>query len=193
MARGSWDGSVPPGWSGYVVGVMGELVARGAAPPGASLAVSSAVPMVRIVVIGGANRCRHRALSPMAGAMLSPATMVKVAHAAEYTHVGIRCGIMDQTIAVRARAGHALLLECGSGEFRHIPCGAGSCWFDTGARHEPDRGAHTTAVAPSVKRPWPCSRGRNPAVAPAGRLAVRPNPRPAPAAARAALARAMHW
>jgi len=137
VARVRWDDSLPSGWTGYVVGVMRELVARGAAPSGACLAVSSTVPVGAGLSSSAAlTVAATRALSAMAGTTLSPATLVKVAHAAEYTHVGVRCGIMDQTIAVRARTGHALLLECGSGEFYHIPLRGRFLLVDTGVRHD---------------------------------------------------------
>lgn len=33
------------------------------------------------------------------------------------------CGIMDQSIVVMARSGHAMLLDCRSGQVRHVPFG----------------------------------------------------------------------
>jgi galactokinase len=77
-----------------------------------------------------------RALASLAGAALSPRELVTVAHRAEHDHVGVHCGIMDQTIAVRARTDHALLIECATGRYRHIPMRARLLLVDTGARHD---------------------------------------------------------
>jgi galactokinase len=135
--RVRWDGPLPSGWSGYVVGVMRELTILGAAPDGARMAVASDVPVGAGLASSAAlTVAAGGALGALAGFALSPSELVTVAHRAEHEHVGVRCGIMDQTIAVRARAGHALLIECASGQYRHIPVRARLLLVDTGARHD---------------------------------------------------------
>ncbi len=135
--RVRWDGPLPAGWGGYVVGVMRELAALGAAPDGARLAVASDVPVGAGLASSAALAVAvGRALAALAGVALRPSELVTVAHRAEHEHVGVRCGIMDQTIAVRARAGHALLIECATGRNRHIPVRARLLLVDTGARHD---------------------------------------------------------
>lgn len=148
VSRVRWDGAMPDGWSRYVVGVQRELAARGRAPRGARLALASAVP-----VGGGLSSSAAltvstaRALADLAGAGLSPADLIDVAHRAEAVQVGVRCGIMDQTIAVRGRAGHALLIECGTGKTRAIPARARLLLFDTGVRHQLGDGAYNARRA----------------------------------------------
>ena len=137
VQRVPWNGRLPAGWAGYIVGVMRELAGRDAAPHGARVAVASAVPVGAGLASSAAlTVAAGRALAALAGVALSPAELVRVAHRAEHDHVGVRCGIMDQTCAVRARAGHALLIECATGRHRHIPVRARLLLVDTGARHD---------------------------------------------------------
>jgi len=142
------DGALPDGWAGYVVGVHRELATRGAAPLGVRLAVASDVP-----VGGGLSSSAAltvsvaRAFADLAGARLPVAELVTVAHSAEADQVGVRCGIMDQTIAARGRAGHALLIECATGRTRVIPVRARFLLFDTGVRHDLSKGAYNTRRA----------------------------------------------
>ena len=148
VTRARWDGMMPDGWARYVVGVQRELAARGSAPRGARLAVASDVP-----VGGGLSSSAAltvstaRALAELAGAHLAAADLIGVAHRAEANQVGVRCGIMDQTIAVRARAGHALLIECATGRTRAIPVQARLLLFDTGVRHQLGDSAYNTRRA----------------------------------------------
>ena len=55
------------------------------------------------------------------------------------SYAGVRCGIMDQTVVGRAKAGHALLLDCQSLSVTHVPIalkGYSFAVFDTGVRHK---------------------------------------------------------
>ncbi|MGH7612550.1 MAG: galactokinase family protein, partial [Gemmatimonadales bacterium] len=122
VQRVRWDGAVPSGWAAYVVGVMRELAAHAAAPPGARVTLASDVPVGAGLASSAAlTVSAARALAALAATRLSSADLVNIAYRAEHEHVGVRCGVMDQTIAVRARAGHALHLECATGRTRQIP------------------------------------------------------------------------
>jgi galactokinase len=80
-----------------------------------------------------------RAFLALAGRKLAPQALALACQESEHTYVGIRCGIMDQTVASRARPGHALLLDCLDLSVRHVPIQLeGWCFaaFDTGVRHE---------------------------------------------------------
>jgi galactokinase len=88
-----------------------------------------------------------RALALLAGVQLDPQDLIGVAHRAEVEHVGVHCGIMDQSIAVRARAGTAMLLECATGATRFVPLRARLLLVDTGARHELASSAYNTRRA----------------------------------------------
>jgi len=148
VTRVGWDAAVPPGWAGYAVGVMRELSRVGAAPGGARLALASDVAVGAGLASSAAlSVAMARALALLAGVQLDPRDLVGVAHRAEVEHVGVRCGIMDQSIAVRARAGTAMLLECATGAARFVPLRARFLLVDTGARHELASSAYNTRRA----------------------------------------------
>ena len=137
IERVRWDSRLPSGWAAYAVGVVRELVRAGVPLNGARVAVASDVPVGAGLSSSAAlSVAAARALTLLAGAHLDPLDLVGVAHRAEVEHVGVRCGIMDQSIAVRARAGHAMLLECATGAVRFVPLRARVLLVDTGARHE---------------------------------------------------------
>jgi len=140
VVRIRWQEELPKGWVAYIAGVMRELWALEAAPPGggARVAVASDVPV-------GAGLASSAALAVAAakalaalgrGAKLTGRQLAGVAFRAENDHVGVRCGVMDQTIAALAKKDHALLLECASLEVRHIPFRGGLLVVDTGVRHD---------------------------------------------------------
>jgi galactokinase len=148
----------------------------GRAPPGARLAVASNVPIGGGLSSSAAlTVSTAKALADLAGATLAIADLVGVAHRAEADQVGVRCGIMDQTIAARGRPGHALLLECGTGRTRLIPVRARFLLVDTGVRHQLGASAYNArraeceaalrilqATAPEVMQlaDWPVQRVR---------------------------------
>ena len=145
--RIDWRADRVSGWAAYVAGVMRELVAAGAAPPegGARVAVAGELPVGAGLASSAAlTVATAQAMAALAGAALTGRQIAGIAHRAEYRHVGVRCGIMDQTIAALAKPGHALLIECASGETRHISFGTRGqrlLLVDTGVRHELGKGA----------------------------------------------------
>ncbi|HEY6808760.1 MAG TPA: galactokinase family protein, partial [Gemmatimonadales bacterium] len=127
------------GWGRYLVGVVRELAARGvvAADFGARVAVASDVPVGAGLASSAAlTVAATRALAALSGAALAPRTVADVAFHAEYDHVGVRCGRMDQTIAVLGRRGHALLFDCATLETAQIPFAGHLLLVDTRVRHE---------------------------------------------------------
>jgi len=131
------------GWGGYVAGVMRELVAAGAAPAdGVRIAVASDVPIGAGLSSSAAlTVATAKALATLARVPLSARQIAGIAFRAEHDHVGVRCGIMDQTIAALATPGHALLIECASAETRQIPFRGRLLLVDTGVRHDLATGA----------------------------------------------------
>lgn len=137
VERVRWDSGVPSGWAGYAVGVTRELMRAGVALGGVRVAVASDVPVGAGLSSSAAlSVALARALALQAGVQLAARDLIGVAHRAEVEHVGVHCGIMDQSIAVRARAGTAMLLECATGAVRFVPLRARLLLVDTGARHE---------------------------------------------------------
>jgi len=143
VVRVRWQEQLPAGWTAYVAGVLRELWAAHALPAGgdtgARVAVTSDVP-------AGAGLASSAALTvsvakALGAAKLTGRQLAGIAFRAEQDHVGVRCGVMDQTIAALAKPGHALLLECASLEVRHIPFKGRLLLVDTGVRHELRNGA----------------------------------------------------
>lgn len=129
-------------WTDYLVGVIRELRAVRAAPPGAEIAVATNLPIGAGLSSSAAlTVAAARALSLLAGKRLSPGALVEVAFRAEYRQVGVRCGRMDQTIATHGRSGSALLFDTASGELRQVPF-RGRLWIiETGVSHRLTGGA----------------------------------------------------
>jgi len=132
------------GWGAYIAGVMRELVALGAAPAegGARISVAGDLPVGAGLASSAAlTVAAARALSLLAGMRLGPRQLAGVAFRAEYDHVGVRCGLMDQMSAALAQPGKALLLECASLAARHIPIAGRLLLVDSGVRRELAAGA----------------------------------------------------
>jgi galactokinase len=129
-------------WSDYIVGVVRELRALGAAPPGAEIAVATTLPIGAGLSSSAAlTVATAKALSLLAGRRLSPAELAEVAFRAEYHQVGVRCGRMDQTIAAHGQRRSALLFETATGTLQRVPF-SGRLWIvETGLSHRLTGGA----------------------------------------------------
>lgn len=109
-------------WTDYVLGVVLMLDRAGYPLRGADLMLHSSVPL-------GAGMSSSAALEVSVGfALLAesglPVDLVELAlccQKAENDFVGMRCGIMDQFISCHGVAGHAVLLDCRSLDFRSVP------------------------------------------------------------------------
>ena len=135
VVRVKWQEELPKGWAAYVAGVLRELWALEAMPPNGSarVAVASDVPVGAGLSSSAALAVSvAKALAPK----LTPRQIAGVAFRAEHDHVGVRCGVMDQTISALAKRDHALLFECASLAASHIPFNARLLLVDTGTRHD---------------------------------------------------------
>lgn len=116
-------------WSNYVRGVLDVLQEEGYALRGMDLAVTGNVPQ-------GAGLSSSAALETATASIVSalcdleiePVRMARLAQRAENRFVGVQCGIMDQFVSRLGRHAHALLIDCRSFEYRHIP------WLSTRLR-----------------------------------------------------------
>jgi galactokinase len=109
------------GWGRYVAAVTAELAAAGRPavgfhgrvesdlPPGAGLASSAALEAAVAL-----------ALATTAGFTLGPLDLAQLCRRAEERAVGVPCGLMDQAASLLALREHALLLDCGSLEYRDV-------------------------------------------------------------------------
>jgi galactokinase len=106
------------GWLRYVIAVAEELGVtagfRGRVvsdlAAGAGLASSAALEVAVAL-----------ALCDSAGLELDRLELAEACRRAEERAVGVPCGLMDQAASLLARTGHALFLDCGTREHRHVP------------------------------------------------------------------------
>jgi galactokinase len=130
------------GWAAYPAGVAWALREAGhRLAGGASLAIDSDLPRGAGLSSSAALECATAlALAGLYGLDLPRPELAALAWRAENDFVGVPSGIMDQSASLLGRAGHALLLDCRSGETSDVPldpAGAGLelIIIDTGARH----------------------------------------------------------
>nr|WP_202387625.1 galactokinase [Nocardioides flavescens] len=120
-----WEGTLDeaasaPGWAGYAAGVLWALREAGHAVPGVDLVVDSRVPLGAGLSSSAALECAvGAAAAGLLGLDLADEgvreALVAAGMRAETEVVGAPTGGMDQTVAVRGEAGHALLIDFGPG------------------------------------------------------------------------------
>ena len=124
---GAADVGAGPDFGRYVRGVLAAL-ARSQDPGrewlGFDLTLESTLP----VAAGLSSSAALEGATAMAALAVnridpSPEELVEACHWAENEFVGLACGVMDQSICIHGRPGHAMLLDCGDGSRRHIPLG----------------------------------------------------------------------
>jgi galactokinase len=110
------------GWAGYVAGVAWALREAGHDVPGARLDLTSDVPVGAGLSSSAALECAVlAALTDLGGVSLEGMERARLARRAENDYVGVPCGIMDQAASTLAVEGHALFLDCRTGETEHVP------------------------------------------------------------------------
>ena len=109
-------------WANYVRGVVQMLRQRGLALQGAELAIAGDVPQgAGLSSSASLEVAVLQALNTLQGLQLDRTDIALLAQQAENQFVGCQCGIMDQLIAARGQAGHALLIDCQSLQARPVP------------------------------------------------------------------------
>ncbi|WP_206492806.1 galactokinase [Rhodococcus sp. KRD162] len=142
----SWTGQLeeigpgtPSGWAAYVAGVAWALQEHRIG--GVDVAVHSSVPVGSGLSSSAALECSFAlALSDLFGLAVDRNVLIDASIRAENEIAGASTGGMDQNIAMSARAGHALLLDCLDGSTRQIPIdlaasGTSLLVIDTNAPH----------------------------------------------------------
>jgi len=129
------------GWAADPAGVAWALREAGHRLAGASLAIDSDLPQGAGLSSSAALECATAlALAGLYALDLPRPELAALAWRAENDFVGVPSGIMDQSASLLGRAGHALLLDCRSGETSDVPldpaaAGLELIIIDTGARH----------------------------------------------------------
>ena len=132
-------------------GFDGEIDAT--VPIGAGLSSSAALAVAVALAL-----CRAAAFE------LPPLELARVCQEAERLGVGVPCGLMDPATALLARRGHALLLDCATEEYRHVPLPAGLAIvvLDSGVRHALEHSGYAARRA-ELERGLKALGGRRPA------------------------------
>jgi galactokinase len=135
-----WRAAGFPHWTSYVAGVASLLRARGARLEGFDLLISGDVPLGGGLSSSAALEVASAlALARIANQPIEARELVDLCRQAEHDFARVPCGLMDQSIALLAKAGTALLLDCRSRDCRHIPFELERhviVVVDSGVRHE---------------------------------------------------------
>jgi galactokinase len=108
-------------WTDYVAGVAATLEAAGYRLRGANLLIHGEVPVGSGLSSSAAIEVATAlALLKNSDLLMEPMQLALLCQRAENEFVGTRCGIMDQFTSCYGRAGHALMLDCRSLEFRLV-------------------------------------------------------------------------
>lgn len=146
----TWQGSLHeltpdgmPPWCRYAAGVLWALGQVGHRLPGLDIVVDGRVPSGAGLSSSAALTCAVAlAVADVAGIDAPPAhgrpeMLAQVSVRAENEFAGAPTGGMDQAVVLRARAGHAFLLDCATFESQDvaIPSGAELLVVDTRSHH----------------------------------------------------------
>ena len=126
-------------WTDYVEGIARRLQERFGLHRGADLVFSSTVPIAAGLSSSAALEISTGfALLALAGIEIDRRELAFAAREAEHEFAGVRTGLMDQFASVFCKKDHALLLDCRSLGFRHIPLNVGDAIVvcDTGIKHD---------------------------------------------------------
>jgi galactokinase len=110
------------GWAAYPAGAAWALAAAGLPPGGTSIAIDADLERGAALSSSAALECATAlALTELHGLSVPRPELAAIARRAENEFAGIPTGIMDQSASLLCRAGHALLLDCRSGETSDVP------------------------------------------------------------------------
>jgi galactokinase len=138
------------GWGNYPLGVMKHLegsgrrlkgcdvLFHGDLPDGAGLSSSAAIEVLTGVM----------ALHPLEGEGIDRIRLAALCREAENSFVGVSCGIMDQFAVAMGKEDHAILLDCSTLEYRHVPLVLGASRLVM-----PVQGGHATPLFGEVNSP----------------------------------------
>jgi galactokinase len=109
-------------WADYPLGVAWALERAGYRLRGANIYIAGEVPLGAGLSSSAAMEVSTGyALLDTSGYQIDHRQLALICQRAENEFVGARCGIMDQFVSCHGRAGHAMLLDCRSLDFRLLP------------------------------------------------------------------------
>jgi galactokinase len=116
------------GWANYPKGIIAaiqniqpihgglEIMYYGNIPNGAGLSSSASIELVTAVL-----------MNELFDVKLEMIELVKLSQKVENEYIGVNCGIMDQFAVGLGKKGHAILLNCQTLEYRHLPVDMMDC------------------------------------------------------------------
>lgn len=114
--------SLDEGWSNYVRGVAAGLAEAGYPLRGANMLVHGNVPIGSGLSSSAAlEMASVQAFSAAGGFTVPPDQAARVGQSAEHKFVGANTGLMDQLASALGQAGHLLLIDIRSLEYRPVP------------------------------------------------------------------------
>ena len=132
------SGAAAEGWARYAQAVAAELHLLGRPPVGLVGTLTSDLPAGAGLSSSAALEVAvGLALCAVADFELAPLDLALACQRAELRAVGVPCGILDQAAALLGRAGHAILLDCGTLEHSlvAVPAEAALVVVDSGVEH----------------------------------------------------------
>ena len=112
----------PQQWVKYVAGVAALLSSTGVRLAGADMCINGDIPRGAGLSSSAAlEMAVASAFERLNNLSLSDTEIIRLCQRAEHEFVGVQCGIMDQFVSRLGRAGHALLIDCRSLAFEHVP------------------------------------------------------------------------
>jgi galactokinase len=110
------------GWAAYPAGAAWALAKTGLPIRGTSVAIDADLERGAALSSSAALECATAlALTELHGVSMPRPELAAIARRAENEFAGIPTGIMDQSASLLCQAGHALLLDCRSGESSDVP------------------------------------------------------------------------
>jgi galactokinase len=114
--------AVQPAWGRAVAGVARVLADLGRPPQGATLSITSEVPLGAGLSSSAAFEVACMlALGTASGNALAGTELALAAQRSEPGATGVPCGIQDQIASVCGRAGSAIFLDCRTLHVEHVP------------------------------------------------------------------------
>ncbi len=111
-----------PDWIDYLKAVCWALGKNGYRLKGAEVTITSEIPIgVGLSSSAALELAVAGALNKALNLNIDLPQLALICQQAENEYVGVRCGIMDQYAIALCRAGQALLLDCLTLDYQHIP------------------------------------------------------------------------
>lgn len=145
-----WAADQYPHWTSYVAGVASLLRQRGARLNGCDLLIQSNVPLGSGLSSSAALEVAiAKVLTCLSGEALDSNDVADLCREAEHRFAGVPCGIMDQLASLLSKRDTALLLDCRTRAYEHIPFTLPDhviLIIDSGVRHALGQTAYSRRV-----------------------------------------------